>query len=55
MTLSGWGAFAFFVVVSVLIPNIVFLLLMHRKEEFKLSISMVNRITHNKLPVIKNL
>ena len=55
VTLSGWGAFAFFVVVSVLIPNIVFLLLMHRKEEFKLSISMVNRITHNKLPVIKNL
>ena len=39
VTLSGWGAFAFFVVVSVLIPNIVFLLLMHRKEEFKLSIS----------------
>ncbi len=30
VTLSGWGAFAFFVVVSVLIPNIVFLLLMHR-------------------------
>ena len=55
VTLSGWGAFAFFVVVSVLIPNIVFLLLMHRKEEFKLSISMVNRITHNKLPIIKNL
>ena len=55
VTFSGWGAFAFFVVVSVLIPNIVFLLLMHRKEEFKLSISMVNRITHNKLPIIKNL
>ena len=55
VTFSGWGAFAFFVVVSVLIPNIVFLLLMHKTEEFKLSISMVNRITHNKLPVIKNL
>ena len=24
-------------------------------QEFKLSISMVNRITHNKLPIIKNL
>ena len=55
VTFSGWGAFAFFVVVSVLIPNIVFLLLMHKTEEFKLSISMVNRITHNKLPIIKNL
>lgn len=39
VTFSGWGAFAFFVVVSVLIPNIVFLLLMHKTEEFKLSIS----------------
>ena len=55
VTLSGGGAFAFFVVVSVLIPNIIFLLLMHKKEEFRLSINMLNRITHNKLPIIKNL
>ena len=45
ITLSGWGAFVFFVAASVLIPNVVFLLLMHKKEEFKLSVGMVNRIT----------
>ena len=55
VALSGWYAFAFFVVASVIIPNISFLILMYGKEEFKLSVNMINRITHNKLPIIKNL
>lgn len=55
MKLSGWGAFGFFAVASVLIPNFVFLLLMHKREEFRLSVEMVDRITHHRIPFIKKL